>query len=145
MAGFISCATTSGMMGASGIKESKLTNISYLKKICDVKLIRSEKGDDVYILDNGKGYFVHKKNSQKICLIVKGGELYGRSESYLAHNITITVNMHDNKCTQISTCDSDGGYWYYSDEKLDRMTEYLKDGMIKLSKEWGLEKYVDNI
>ena len=142
---FISCATTSGMMGTSGIKESKLTNISYLKKICDVKLICSEKGDTVYLLDNGKGYFVHKKNSQKICLIVKDGALYGRSESYLAHNITVTVNMHDSKCTQICTCDSDGGYWYYTDEKLDEMTEYLKDGMIKLSKEWGLEKYVDNI
>ena len=145
MAGFISCATTSGMMGVSGIKESKLTNISYLKKICDVKPVCSEKGDAVYILDNGKGYFVHKKNSQKICLIVKDGELYGRSESYLAHNITVTVNMHDSKCTQICTCDSDGGYWYYNDEKLDEMTEYIKNGMIKLSKEWGLEKYVDNI
>ena len=145
MSGLASCATTSGMMGTSGIKESKLTNISYLKKICDVKLIYSEKGDTVYLLDNGKGYFVHKKNSQKICLIVKDGGLYGRSESYLAHNITVTVNMHDSKCTQICTCDSDGGYWYYADEKLDEMTEYLKSGMIKLSKEWGLEKYVDNI
>ena len=145
---FASCATTSGMMGTSGIKESKLTNISYLKKICDVKPIHSEKGDEVYLLDDGKGYFVHKKDykgSQKMCLIVKDGELYGRSESYLAHGITVTFNLHDNKCTQICTCDSDGGYWYYTDKKLDRMTEYLKDGMIKLSKEWGLEKHIDNI
>lgn len=147
MAGFIGCATTFGI-GTNGIKENKLTSISYLKRICDVKLIYSEKGDEVYLLDDGEGYFVHKNDyngSQKICLIVKDGELYGRSESYLAHNITITFNLHDNKCTQICTCDSDGGYWYYTDKKLDRMTEYTKNELIKLSKEWGLEKYVNTI
>lgn len=144
MAGLISCATTSGM-DVSDIKESKLTSISYLKKICDVKLVYSEKGDEVYLLDDGEGYFVHKKNSQKICLIVKDGELYGRSESYLDHNITVTLNLHDSKCKQSYSADSNGVYWYYNDETLDKMTEYIKDGMIKLSKEWGLEKYVNNI
>ena len=144
VAGLTGCATTSGI-GTNGVKESKLTNISYLKKICDVKPICSEKGDAVYLLDNGKGYFVHKKNSQKICLIVKDGELYGRSESYLDHNITVTFNLHNSKCKQSYSSDSNGVYWYYNDETLDRMTEYIKDGMIKLSKDWGLEKYVNNI
>ena len=148
MAGLISCATTSGTSKGAQIREDKLTSISYLKRICDVKLIHSEKGDEVYLLDDGEGYFVHKKDyngSQKTCLIVKDGELYGRSESYLAHDITVTFNLHDNKCTQICTCDSDGGYWYYTDKKLDRMTEYIKNEMIKLSKKWGLEKYVNTI
>lgn len=144
MAGFVGCATTSSM-DTSEIKESKLTSISYLKKICDVKLVYSEKGDVVYLLDDGKGYFVYKKNSQKICLIVKDGELYGRSESYLDHNITVTFNLHDSKCKQSYSADSNGVYWYYNDETLDKMNEYIKDEMIKLSKEWGLEKYVNNI
>lgn len=148
MVGLISCATTSGTSKGAQIREDKLTSISYLKRICDVKLIYSEKGDKVYLLDDGEGYFVHKKDykgSQKICLITKDGELYGRSESYLPHNITVTFNLHDNKCTQIYTCDSDGVYWYYTDEQLDRMTEYIKNELIKLSKKWGLEKYVNNI
>ena len=143
MAGLISCATTSSI-DTSDIKESKLTSISYLKKVCDVKLVYSEKGDEVYLLNDGEGYFVHKKNSQKICLIVKDGELYGRSETYLDHNITVTFNLHDSKCKQSYSVDSTGVYWYYTDETLDKMTEYIKDGMIKLSKEWGLEKYINN-
>lgn len=147
-AGLISCATTSGTSKGAKIREDKLTSISYLKRICDVKPVYSEKGDEVYLLDGGEGYFVHKKDykgSQKICLIVKDGELYGRSESYLTHNITVTFNLHDNKCTQICTCDSDGVYWFYKDEALDRMTEYTKNELIKLSKKWGLEKYVNTI
>lgn len=144
MVGLISCATTSNI-DTSDIKESKLTNISYLKKICDVKLVYSEKGDEVYLLDYGEGYFVHKKNAHKICLIVKDGELYGRSELYLDHNITVTFNLHDSKCKQSYSSDSNGVYWYYNDETLYKMTEYIKDGMIKLSKEWGLEKYINNI
>ena len=101
MAGLISCATTSSI-----VKESKLTSIFYLKKICDVKLVYSEKGDKVYLLDDGEGYFVYQKNSQKICLIVKDGELYGRSESYLDHNITVTFNLHDSRCKQSYSADS---------------------------------------
>lgn len=141
---FVSCATTSGM-DTSDIKESKLTSISYLKKTCDVKLTYTEKGDKVYLLDDGKGYFVHKKNVDKVCLIVKDGELFGRCEVYLDHNITVTFNMHDSKCKQSYSSDSNGVYWYYTDETLDKMTEYIKDGMIRLSKEWGLEKYLNNI
>ena len=147
MAGFIGCATTSGI-NISGINESKLTNITYLKKICDVKLIDSEKDDVVYLLDNGKGYFVYKKNNQKVCLIVKDGELYGRSESYLPHDITVALNLHDSKCTQIcteiSSSDSNTKYfYYYPDEQLDKMAEYLKDGLLNLAKQWDLEKYIE--
>ena len=144
MAGFVGCATTSSI-DTSEIKESKLTSISYLKKICDVKLVYSEKDSKLYLLDDGKGYFGHIKNSVKMCLIVKDGELYGRSESYLDHNIAVTFNLHDSKCKQSYSADSNGVYWYYTDETLDKMTEYIKDEMIKLSKEWGLEKYVNNI
>ena len=144
MGGFIGCATTFGI-GTNGIKENKLTSVSYLKSICDVKLIHSKKDGAVYVLDDGKGYFVNKKNSQKICLIVKDGELYGRSESYLPHNITVTFNMHESKCTQICTTESNGAFWYYPDEKLDEMTKYIKDGMINLAKEWELRKYIDNV
>ena len=132
------------------VKESKLTNISYLKKICDVKLISSEKGDVVYLLDSGKGYFVNKKNNQKMCLIVKDGELYGRSECYLPHDITVTLNLHDSKCTQIcteiSSSDSNTMYfYYYTDEQLDKMTEYLKDGLLNIAKKWDLDKYINKI
>ncbi len=142
--GLISCATTSSI-DTSEIKESKLTSISYLKKVCDVKLVYSEKDGEVYLLDDGEGYFVHTKNFQKICLIVKDGELYGRSESYLDHNITVTFNLHDSKCKQSYSADSNGVYWYYPEETLDAMTEYLKNAMINLSKEWGLEKYINTI
>lgn len=58
MVGLTGCAITSGV-GTNIIKESKLTNISYVKKICDVKPIHSEKGDTIYLLDDGKGYLVH--------------------------------------------------------------------------------------
>ena len=144
MTGFVGCATTSGI-DTSDIKESKLTSVSYLKKICDVKLVYSEKDGEVYLLDDGKGYFLYVKNSQKMCLIVKDGELYGRAEEYFDHNITVTFNLHDSKCKQSYSADSTGVYWYYTDETLGEMTESIKDEMIKLSKELGLEKYVNNI
>ena len=144
MVGLISCVTTSGI-DTNDIKENKLTSVSYLKKICDVKLVYSEKGDEVYLLDDGKGYFFHKKNSHKICLIVKDGYLYGRSESYLDYNITVTFNLHDSKCKQSYSADSAGAYWYYTEEALDEMTEHIIDGMIDLLKECGLEKYINTI
>lgn len=133
----VGCATTSAFNEKATIKENKLTSISYLKKICDVELVQNESTQTMYVLDYGNGTFVHKKGLAKSCILLKDGELYGRTEMYLPHHVTVFVNLHDDIGTQVSF--KEGSMLYYlTEDALSEITMDLKDNMLKLAKDCGL-------
>lgn len=126
---------------AKAIKESKLTSLSYVKKTC--KITDTYKGEDftAYELDNGKGRFVNFKGGNKICLIVKDGELYGRYATLADKDIGVTFNLHDKRCYQRTTTETSGSWiytYYYSDDKLESLAERLKSKMYGWARAWGL-------
>ena len=134
---FVGCATTSGLDNEA-LKENRLTSVSYLKKVCDMKLIHDEDGKTIYMLDNGKGCFVHEKGLAKAAVIVKDGELYGRTEMYLPHRVTVFVNLHDDIGKQVSF--EEGGMLYYlTEDALGEITEDLKCSMLKLASDCKLK------
>ena len=126
---------------AKAVKESKLTSLSYVKKIC--KITDTYKCEDftAYELDNGKGRFVNFKGGNKICLIVKDGELYGRYATLADKDIGVTFNLHDKRCYQRTTTETSGSWiytYYYTDEKLESLAERLKGKMYGWARAWGL-------
>ena len=135
---FVGCATTSAFNDKATIKESKLTSVSYLKKVCDMKLVNEEKAETLYVLDNGSGIFGHRKGLAKYCVIVKDGELYGRTEMYLPHRVTVFVNLHDDIGKQVSF--KEGSTLYYlTEDALEEITEDLKGSMLKLASDCNLK------
>ena len=125
------------------IKESKLTSLSYVKKICKITDTYKCKDFTAYELDNGKGRFVNFKGGNKICLIVKDGELYGRYATLADKDIGVTFNLHDKRCYQRTTTETNGSRtytYYYTDEMLESSAERLKVKMHNLAKVWGIIK-----
>lgn len=123
------------------VKESKLTSLRYLKKIC--KITATYKGEDytAYELDNGKGRFIKYKGGHKVCLLVKDGELYGRWVELSRHGAALTYNLHDKRCHQRTHSESLGNWtytYYYSDEALENSAEWLKCKMYGWARTWGL-------
>ena len=85
---------------AKAIKESKLTSLSYVKKICKITETYKLEDSDIYKLDNGKGVlYISVDNKFKECVLVKDGELYGRIFSKRDNGITLTYNLHDKECS----------------------------------------------
>ena len=85
---------------AKAIKESKLTSLSYVKKICKITETYKLEYSDIYRLDNGKGVlYIERDNKFKECVLVKDGELYGRVFSKRDNGRTLTYNLHDKECS----------------------------------------------
>lgn len=125
----------------SKIKESKLTSLSYVKKICKITDTYKCEAFTAYELDNGKGRFVNFKGGNKICLIVKDGELYGRYATLADKDIGVTFNLHDKRCYQRTTTETNGSWiytYYYSDDKLESLAERLNGKMYGWARAWGL-------
>ena len=125
------------------IKESKLTSLRYVKKICQIT--DTYKGEDytAYELDGGKGRFVTFKGGTKICLIFKNGELYGRYATLADKDIGVTFNLHDKRCYQRTTTETQGSWiytYYYNDESLESQAEQLRGKMQNWANVWGLNK-----
>ena len=125
------------------VKERKLTSLSYVKKICQIT--DTYKGEDytAYELDGGKGRFVTFKGGTKICLIFKNGELYGRYATLADKDIGVTFNLHDKRCYQRTTTETQGRWiytYYYNDETLESQAEQLKVKMQNWANVWGLNK-----
>lgn len=125
------------------VKESKLTSLRYVKKICQIT--DTYKGEDytAYELDGGKGKFINFKGGNKICLIVKDGELYGRWAEISDRGAALTCNLHDNRCYQRTHSETYGNWtytYYYKDDNLKTWAKEIQDKMIRLSKTWGLNK-----
>lgn len=132
---------TSEMNKKTKIKESKLTSLRYLKKIC--KITDTCKGEDytAYELDGGEGRFVKYKGGHKVCLLVKDGELYGRWVELSRRGAALTYNLHDKRCYQRTHSESVGNWtytYYFSTDALEHNAELLKVRMQNLAKVWGL-------
>lgn len=123
------------------VKESKLTSLSYIKKICKITDTYKGEGYTAYELDGGKGRFVTFKGGTKICLLVKEGELYGRYATLADKDIGVTFNLHDKRCYQRTTTETQGSWiytYYYNDESLESQAEQLKVKMQNWANVWGL-------
>ena len=82
------------------IKESKLTSLSYVKKICNITATYKSEDFNIYKLDGGNGVlYIKGDNKFKECVLVKDGELYGRVFSENDKGIAITYNLHDKECS----------------------------------------------
>lgn len=134
---------TSEMKKQKKIKESKLSSLRYIKKICQIT--DTYKGEDytAYELDGGKGRFIKYKGGHKICLIVKDGELYGRWVELSERGAALTYNLHDKRCHQRTHSESRGNWtytYYFSTDALEHHAEILKTRMQNLANVWGLDK-----
>ena len=123
------------------VKESKLSSLRYIKKICQIT--DTYKGEDytVYELDGGKGRFIKYKGGHKVCLLVKDGELYGRWVELDSYGTALTCNLHDKRCHQRTHSETKGGWYYtyyFSMDALEHNAEILKARMVRLAETWGL-------
>lgn len=85
---------------AKAIKESKLTSLSYVKKICKITETYKLENCDIYKLDGGNGVlYIEGDNKFKECVLVKDGELYGRIFRKSDNGRTLTYNLHDKECS----------------------------------------------
>lgn len=85
---------------AKAIKESKLTSLSYVKKICKITATYNSEDFDIYKLDGGNGVlYISGDNKFKECVLVKDGELYGRVFRNSGKGRTLTYNLHDKECS----------------------------------------------
>lgn len=135
---------TSEMKKSIKVKESKLSSLRYIKKIC--KITDTYKGEDytAYELDGGKGRFIKYKGGHKICLLVKDGELYGRWVELDQYGTALTCNLHDKRCHQRTHSETKGGWYYtyyFSMDALEHNAEILKARMQNLAKDWELTCY----
>ena len=89
---------TSEMKKPVNVKESKLTSLSYVKKICKITDTYKSEDSCLYKLDNGKGA-LYITNNLKACTIIKDGKLYGRLVIELDNRRTVTYNWHDDECS----------------------------------------------
>ena len=84
---------------AKAIKESKLTSLSYVKKVCKITYTYKCEDFTIYKLDGGNGVlYIRGDNKFKECVLVKDGELYGRVFRENDKGITLTYNLHDKEC-----------------------------------------------
>ena len=85
---------------AKAIKESKLTSLSYVKKICKITGTYNSEEFDIYELDGGNGVlYIRGDNKFKECVLVKDGKVYGRIFRENDNGITLTYNLHDKECS----------------------------------------------
>lgn len=134
---------TSEMKKSIKVKESKLTSLRYIKKICQIT--DTYKGEDytAYELDGGKGRFIKYKGGHKICLLVKDGELYGRWVELSRRGAALTYNLHDKRCHQRTHSESRGNCtytYYFTTDALEHTAGILKTRMQNLANVWGLDK-----
>lgn len=124
------------------VKESKLTSLRYLKKICKITKSYNTDSFTVYELDDGKGVFLKNKVgkgkwAKSICLLVKDGELYGRWVEPSKRGVVLTYNLHNNRCRQTEHA-GDMYIQYYTTDSLEKIAKNLKAEMIRLSEALGL-------
>lgn len=132
---------TSEMKKTAKVKESKLSSLRYVKKIC--KITDTYKGEDftAYELDGGKGRLIKYKGGHKVCLLVKDGELYGRWVELSRRGAALTYNLHDKRCHQRTHSESVGGWtytYYFTTDALEHQAGILKARMQNLANVWGL-------
>ncbi len=115
------------------IDENKLTDISYVSQICNVKVAFQAEHGIGYTLDNGMGFYNATTNGRVMCLIVKNGEPYGRYVIADKDGKVTSYNIHDDLCkTNYTISDKDKA------ELTQGMFLTLAYSGVKL----GLDKYI---
>lgn len=139
MVSFVSCATTSAVGNKTVINESKLTNISYVKRMFNITNTIKKQNRVIYILDNGIGFYSKEENKDvciTVCMVVKDGELYGSQRLYNT-GAGCLFNLHDKRCLDYETQVPVGGYIYYYTHD-ESNAELFRSKMLKLATECGL-------
>ena len=114
------------------IDENKLTDISYVRKICNITdTFQSEDGNS-YELDNGRGCYSISSDGTIACIIVSNDELYGRI-AIAKDGVRASYNMHDKLC--------------YTSPRVDagtrqHVTSIMESTIVYLADQLGLLEYI---
>lgn len=115
------------------INEDKLTDISYVSQICNVKVAFQTEQGVGYTLDNGRGFYNATTNGRVMCIVVKNGEPYGRYVLADKDGKVASYNLHDDLCkTNYAISDKDKAELTHS------MSIILAYSGVKM----GLDKYI---
>ena len=115
------------------INENKLTDISYISQICDVKVgVQTEQGVS-YTLDNGMGFYNATTNGRVMCIVVKNGEPYGRYVLADKDGKVTSYNLHDDLCKT---------NYSISDKDRTELTQSLFITLAYAGVKLGLDKYI---
>ena len=115
------------------INESKLTDISYVSQICDVKVAFQAEHGIGYTLDNGRGFYNATTNGRVMCMVVKNGEPYGRYVLSDKDGKVTSYNLHDNLCKTNYTI---------SDKDRENLTQEMWAILAVAGVKLGLDKYI---
>lgn len=75
------------------VKESRLTSLGYVKKITTIERVEKFDNKKVYHLENG--VFISYKGGDKICVLKKDGEVYGRATVITQYGVIVSLNYHE--------------------------------------------------
>lgn len=114
------------------IDENKLTDISYVSQICDVKVAFQAEHGIGYTLDNGMGFYNATINGRVMCIVVKNGKAYGRYVIADKDGKVTTYNLHDDLCET---------NYSISEENRFNLTTGIVYTLVKASIDMGLDKY----
>ena len=115
------------------INESKLTDISYVSQICDVKVAFQTEYGVGYTLDNGRGFYNATTNGRVMCLIITNGEPYGRYVQADKDGKVTSYNLHDDLCKTNYTI---------SDKDRTEITQVMFLTLSYAGVKLGLDKYI---
>ena len=118
------------------IDENKLTDISFVGRICDVKVSSQTKYSVTYTLDNGKGFYTATTDGLVICVVIKNGMLCGRVVRANKDGKVVSYNMHD-RCCETN--------FFMTEEGKKNMTSVLSKMLAEGYVMYGLNKFPHKI
>ena len=118
------------------VDENKLTDISFVSQICDVKVSSQTKYSVTYTLDNGKGFYTATTDGLVICVVIKNGMLCGRVVRVNKDGKVVSYNMHD-RCCETN--------FFMTEEGKKNMTSVLSKMLAEGYVMYGLSKFPHKI
>ena len=118
------------------VDENKLSDISFVSKICDVKVLSQTDVSVTYTLDNGKGFYTVRTDGLVICVVIKNGMLCGRVVRVNKDGEMVSYNMHDWCCET---------NFFMTEESKKSMTELLSKMLAEGYVMYGLNKFPHKI
>ena len=115
------------------IDENKLTDISYVSQICDVRVAFQAEHGIGYTLDNGMGFYNATINGRVMCIVVKDGKPYGRYVIADKDGKITSYNIHDDLCKT---------NYPISEENRFNLTTGIVYTLVQASIDMGLNKYI---
>ena len=115
------------------IDENRLTDISYVSQICDVRVAFQAEHGIGYTLDNGMGFYNATINGRVMCIVVKDGKAYGRYVIADKDGKVTSYNIHDDLCKT---------NYPISEENRFNLTTGIVYTLVQASIDMGLNKYI---